>query len=66
MSLRDTVYDSMKETLTDIPPKQGAPEATNTIALSPMMVHYGLQVICPCNYTSVITAVITCNYSPPF
>ena len=34
VSLRDTVY----ETLTDSSPKQGAPEATNTIALSPMMV----------------------------
>ena len=25
---------------------------------------YGLPVICPCNYKGVITAVITCNYSP--
>ena len=27
---------------------------------------YGLPVICPCNYSPVITGVITCNYSPPF
>ena len=29
-------------------------------------VEYGLPVICPCNYSPVITGVITCNYSPPF
>ena len=34
VSLRDTVY----ETLSDSPPKQGAPEATSTIALSLRMV----------------------------
>ena len=34
VSLRDTVY----ETLSDSPPKQGAPEATSTIALSFRMV----------------------------
>ena len=27
---------------------------------------YGIPVIAPCNYTPVITAVITCNYSSPF
>ena len=27
---------------------------------------YGLPVIGSCNYRAVITAVITCNYSPPF
>lgn len=35
------------------------------IGVSARLRCYGLHVICLCNYSSVITAVITCNYRPP-
>ena len=39
---------------------------TQEAKTDPIAPNYGLPVICPCNYSPVITGVITCNYSPPF